>query len=72
MPNNSKNRVKKLVLTDKAREMQSCTYHALGEMEQEFRELFTEIEFREFLDYMNRIDKKVIQLYQDRRTESKE
>ena len=65
-------RVKKLVLTDKARKMQSCTYHVLGEMEQEFCGLFTEVEFRNFLDYMNRIDKKVIQLYQDRGAESKE
>lgn len=65
-------RVKKLILTDKARKMQSCTYQVLGKMEQEFRELFTEEEFQKFLDFMNRIDEKVIQLYQDREIGEKE
>ena len=56
-------RVKKLVLTDKARKMQGCTYQKIGEMEKEVRSLFTEEEFNQFLDYMNRIDKKAIELY---------
>ena len=56
-------RVKKLVLTENARKLQACTYHALGEMEQGVRSLFTEEEFRQFLDYMHRIDKKTIELY---------
>ena len=58
-------RVKKLVLTEEARKMQVCTYHALGRMEREMRSLFTEEEFRQFLDYMNRIDRKAIELYDD-------
>ena len=58
-------RVKKLVLTEEARKMQVCTYHALGRMEREMRSLFTEEEFRQFLDYMNRIDRKAIELYVD-------
>lgn len=52
-------RVKKLVLTDKAREMQGGTYHKIGKMEEEVRSLFTEKEFEQFLDYMNRIDQKI-------------
>ena len=56
-------RIKKLVLTDVSRKMQSCTYHALTEMEQEIRSLFTEEEFRNFLEYMSRIDQKAIELY---------
>ena len=56
-------RVKKLVLTEDARKLQVCTYQALGEMEREVRSLFTEEEFRRFLDYMHRIDKKAIELY---------
>ena len=56
-------RVKKLVLTENARKLQTCTYYALGEMEQGVRSLFTEEEFRQFLDYMHRIDKKAIELY---------
>ena len=56
-------RIKKLVLTDVARKMQSCTYPALTEMEQEFRSLFSEEEFRNFLEYMSRIDQKAIELY---------
>lgn len=59
-------RVKKLVLTEEARKVQVCTCQALGKMEQEVRSLFTEGEFLQFLDYMNRIDKKAIQLYQDK------
>ncbi len=61
-------RVKKLVLTDSARKMQVCTCHALGKMEQEVRSLFTEDEFRQFLEYMNRIDRKAMQLYKNRGT----
>lgn len=64
-------RVKKLVLTDNARKMQACTWHALGEIEKEVRTLFTEEEFEQFLDYMNRIDRKAIQLYKDKGIESK-
>ena len=59
-------RVKKLVLTEEARKLQVCTYLALGEMEQEVRNLFTEEEFQRFLDYMNRIDQKAIELYGER------
>ena len=56
-------RVKKLILTDEARRMQSSTYHVLTEMEQEMRSLFTEEEFCDFLEYMNRIDQKAIEIY---------
>ena len=56
-------RMKKLVLTEKARELQIGTYHALAKMEQEMRSLFTEEEFEKFLDYMTRIDKKAMKLY---------
>ncbi len=56
-------RIKKLVLTDEARKMQSCTYHALAKMEHEMRFLFTEEEFNNFLEYMNRIDQKAMELY---------
>lgn len=59
-------RVKKLVLTEKARKMQACTYHAISRMEQEVRSLFTEEEFQQFLDYMNRIDQKAIEIYRNR------
>ena len=59
-------RVKKLVLTDAARKMQVCTYHVLCEIEQEVRSLFTDEEFLQFLDYMNRIDQKAIEIYDDR------
>ena len=56
-------RVKKLVLTEEARRMQVCTYHTLGNMEKEMRSLFTDEEFEQFLDYMNRIDRKAIEIY---------
>lgn len=56
-------RVKKLVLTEEARKFQMCTYQTIGDMEREVRGLFTEEEFYKFLDYMNRIDKKAIELY---------
>ena len=56
-------RVKKLVLTDKARKMQGCSYQKIGKMEEEIRSLFTDDEFEKFLDYMNRIDKKAKELY---------
>ena len=36
---------------------------AMSEMEQEIRSLFTEEEFRNFLEYMSRIDQKAIELY---------
>ena len=63
-------RVKKLVLTEEAKKMQVCTYHTLGNMEREMRSLFTEEEFEQFLDYMNRIDKKAIELYCDKEANS--
>lgn len=56
-------RVKKLLLTDQARQLQTSTYHALREMEQEIRGLFAEEEFTKFLEYMGRIDQKAIELY---------
>lgn len=56
-------RMKKLVLTDKARRMQSSTFQKIGEMEEEVRSLFTEEEFGQFLDYMNRIDQKTMELH---------
>lgn len=56
-------RIKKLVLTDEARKMQSCTYHAMTELEREMRSLFTEEEFQNFLEYMSRIDQKAIEMY---------
>lgn len=56
-------RMKKLVLTDAAREMHKCTYKALNDMEEKIRALFTDEEFQTFLDYMNRIDQKAIELY---------
>jgi DNA-binding MarR family transcriptional regulator len=59
-------RVKKLVLTDKAREMQTSTYRDLERMEKEIRSLFSDEEFRGFLDYMNRIDQKVIEIYDNK------
>ena len=55
-------RVKKLVLTQEARKLQQCTYQALGKMEQEMRSLFTTEEFQQFLEYMNRIDQKAVEL----------
>lgn len=61
-------RLKKLVLTEEARKLHVCTYYALGDMEKEIRSLFTEEEFQQFLDYMNRIDQKAIELYHDKKT----
>lgn len=62
-------RLKKLVLTQKAIKLQSCTYHILGEMEQDVRSTFTEQEFAQFLEYMSRIDQKVIQSYENKKEE---
>ena len=62
-------RLKKLVLTEEAKKMQVDTYQALGDMEKLMRSLFTEEEFKQFLDYMNRIDKKAIELYYAKETE---
>ena len=59
-------RMKKLVLTEEARKVQVCTCQALGKMEKEVRSLFTDEEFFQFLDYMNRIDQKAIELYYDK------
>ncbi len=56
-------RIKKLVLTEEARKIQSCSYHTLVKVEQEMRALFTDEEFNDFLDYMNRIDQKAIETY---------
>lgn len=55
-------RKKKLVLTEKAKMLQSCVYHTLAKVEQDVRSVFTEEEFLIFLDYMSRIDQKVIEL----------
>ena len=60
-------RLKKIALTKEARQLQVCTYHALGNMEKQIRSLFTEEEFNCFLDYMNRIDQKAIELYHDKK-----
>lgn len=62
-------RLKKLVLTEKAQKMQVCTYQAIGDMEKQMRSLFSEEEFKQFLDYMNRIDKKAVELYYDHKVE---
>ena len=62
-------RLKKLVLTEEAKKMQIDTYQTLGDMEKQMRSLFTEEEFEQFLDYMNRIDKKAIELYYANETE---
>lgn len=59
-------RIKKLVLTEKARKMQACTCQALNDIEKEMKSLFTEEEFRNFLDYMDRIDQKAIELYRSK------
>lgn len=56
-------RIKKLILTEKARTLQACSFQRLTEMEQEMRSLFSEEEFHNFLDYMNRIDKKATEIY---------
>lgn len=56
-------RIKKLILTETARELQLCSCKALEGMEHEIRNLFSEEEFYSFLDYMNRIDRKAIELY---------
>ena len=56
-------RVKKLLLTEKAKQLQAGTYHELRAMEQEMRSLFTEEEFEKFLEYMGRIDQKAMELY---------
>ncbi len=56
-------RRKKLVLTENAKALQCSIYQTLMEVEQEIRSVFTEEEFLTFLDYMNRIDQKVIELY---------
>lgn len=62
-------RLKKLILTEKAIKMQSCTYHIIGEMEQDVRSMFTDREFKQFLEYMNRIDQKVIHSYKNKKEE---
>lgn len=56
-------RMKRLVLTGTAKQMQTCTWHALYDMEQEMRALFTDEEFNNFLEYMSRIDRKAIELF---------
>ncbi len=56
-------RVKKLVLTPKAREIQACTYQVLNEAEQEIRTLFSDEEFKQFLEFMSRIEQKTMELY---------
>lgn len=64
-------RVKKLVLTQDARKMQQGTYQTFGKMEQEMCSLFTPEEFEQFLDYMNRIDQKAMELCRNRKKEEK-
>lgn len=56
-------RIKKLVLTDAAREIHQQVDESLSRMEQEIRSLFTEEEFVNFLEYMNRIDQKAMELH---------
>lgn len=56
-------RVKRLVLTQSAREVEEATYRTLGEIEKEVRSLFSKQEFEQFLDYMHRIDQKANELY---------
>lgn len=56
-------RIKKLVLTDEARALHGFSQGVLDNIEHEIRILFSEEEFRNFLDYMNRIDRKAIELY---------
>lgn len=59
-------RMKKLVLTEEARKMQVCTHLKIRKMEEEVRSLFTDEEFKQFLDYMNRIDQKAMNLQSSR------
>lgn len=59
-------RMKKLLLTDTAKKMQVGTCQMLDEIEREVRTLFTDEEFRQFLEYMNRIDKKATELYSNK------
>lgn len=56
-------RLKRLVATEAGRKTQQDTCEALNRVEHEIRELFTEEEFQTFLDYMNRIDQKAIEIY---------
>ena len=56
-------RIKKLTLTDAAREIHVHVDESLVRMEQEIRSLFTEEEFQNFLEYMNRIDQKAMELH---------
>lgn len=63
-------RIKKLVLTQKAREIQACTYQELGKTEKRIRALFTQEEFEQFLDYMGRIDRKTMELYFNKEEEN--
>lgn len=56
-------RIKKLVLTEKARTLQGFNREVLYNIEHEIRMLFSEEEFHQFLDYMSRIDRKAIELY---------
>lgn len=59
-------RIKKLVLTEEARQLQKCSCQSLEHMEHEIRNLFSEEEFDRFLDYMGRIDRKAIELYKSK------
>ena len=59
-------RMKKLLLTDTARKLQVGTCQMLDGIEREVRSLFTDEEFGQFLDYMNRIDRKATELYNNK------
>lgn len=59
-------RMKKLLLTDTAKKMQVSTCHMLDGIERDVRSLFTDEEFQQFLDYMNRIDRKATELYNNK------
>ena len=65
-------RVKKLVLTDNARRMQGSTCQKIGKMEEEFHALFSEEEFEQFVNYMNRIDQKATELYSSNERKNEE
>ncbi len=56
-------RLKKLVLTEEGWNLQKYTVHYLNTLEQEIRNIFTEEELKIFFDYMNRIDEKLLNLY---------
>lgn len=56
-------RLKKLMLTEEGWKLQKCTFHYLGTLEQDIRDIFTEEELKTFFDYMYRMDERVLELY---------